>query len=75
MRPRIGEMSVTAQAHDFTWTRGTAATLVVFALAVTLWLFSEPVAKHVGIAFPDLVETILDRATLHVRETSRGGAR
>ncbi len=32
-------------------------------------------AKHVGIAFPDLVETILDRATLHVRETSLGGAR
>ena len=32
-------------------------------------------AKHVGIAFPDLIETILDRATLHVRETSRGGAR
>ncbi|MBU6283444.1 D-alanine--D-alanine ligase [bacterium] len=31
-------------------------------------------AKHVGIAFPDLIETILDRAALHVRETSRGGA-
>lgn len=30
-------------------------------------------AQHSGIAFPDLIETILDRADLHVRETRRGG--
>ena len=30
-------------------------------------------AQYAGIAFPDLIETILDRADLHVRETRRGG--
>lgn len=31
-------------------------------------------AAHVGIGFRELVEAILDRATLHVRETRRAGA-
>lgn len=77
LRPRIAQLRVegTSAGHGFAWSRGSLATLAIFALTVALWMASEPVAKALGIAkdFDSLVAVgaavlLLATGTLHWKQ-------
>lgn len=51
LRPRIADVRVTPVTTDtFRWSGGAIATLAIFAVTVTLWMASEPLAAVVGVA-------------------------
>lgn len=49
LRPRIGAMTINIERRNFSWSRGGVVTLIVFALAVTLWILSAPLADLLNI--------------------------
>jgi len=54
LRPRIASLTVEAAVAggegDNAWSAGALLTLAIFALTVTLWMFSAPVGEAVGIS-------------------------
>lgn len=79
LKPRIRGVRVDIVEHGVAWTPGTSYTLAVFALTVTLWIFSEPVARWIGVE-KDLDALIAVGAAialvaggaLHWKEAERG---
>lgn len=49
LRPRIAAMRVDAGGFHFSWSRGAVATIGIFALTVTAWMFGAPLAGLLGI--------------------------